>query len=367
MAQSIEDATLPTGWNTGWEKAKRTISYTPACIAVLGTSISWGKGSTDFYAKGWAGRLKALLNSTYGVTGEHIPPQYSAGSSATGTVPWLHSSITNYADLYGQAFAWASSAGILTTFTSPYACTSLDIVHYDFAAGTWHFTVDGIAAPTVTTTASTKQVKTSYTGLTSDVHVVAIGNNSASNTPFLAGINIYTNTTSGIWFARMAYSGASVTDYIATSPGPADRPILWQGIYAGGTTGFGFPTQPQLAIIELSVNDCTNAVTQVNYQSGLRRLVQALRRGSSDCSILFLVPCYPDGVNSDANVGGAPTTYFNYIAYIHQIAQSFNCGVLNVHARWGETPFAGGLLTASDIHPTDSGHQDIANFVFSIL
>lgn len=364
---TLKDAFLPTGWNTGWEKAKAQVHYSPARIAVIGTSISWGKGSTDFYIKGWAGRFKAALNTDYGVTGEHIPPQYSAGASASGTLPWVHSSITNYADLFGQAYAWSSNAGVLTTFTSPYSFTSLDIVHYDFAAGTWHFTVDGIQAPTVTTTAAAKLVKTTYSGLTNDIHTVAIGNNSAGNTPFLAGINIYTNTSAGVWFARVGYSGASLTDYIASSPGPVDRPTLWQGIYAGGTTGYGFPAQPHLAIIELSVNDCTNAVTQTNYQSGLRRLIQALRRGSTDCSIILLAPCYPDGVNSDANVGGAPTTYINYLAYMEQMARSYNCAMLNVHSRWGEIPFGSGLLTASDIHPTDSGHQDIANFVYAVL
>jgi hypothetical protein len=340
---------------------------TPAQIASLGTSISWGKNSSDYFVSGFVGQLKTLLNARYGVSGEFISVNYSPQRSSTGTAPWVFTSVSSQNDVYGLCFFWSATAGTVATLTTPYACTAIDLVHLDYAAGTWTYAVDGGSAVTVTNTGSGYQKKVSITGLANTSHTVVLGAVSASNGLALSGASLYTGST-GIWLARSGYSGANATDYIATSPAPTDRPTLWQGIYAGGATGFGFPTQPHLAIIEFSVNDCTNGSTIANYQSALRRFCQALRRGQRNASILFVLPCYPDGVNGDTNIGGAPATYYTYIDACRAVADSFNAAWINLHALWGETPCGdGNLWSATDIHPSTQGHTAIAALLASLL
>ena len=43
------------------------------------------------------------------------------------------------------------------------------------------------------------------------------------------------------------------------------------------------------------------------------------------------------------------------------------CGWINTHARLGETPVASGYMTATDAHPADGGHAEIARGVLEVI
>jgi hypothetical protein len=51
---------------------------------------------------------------------------------------------------------------------------------------------------------------------------------------------------------------------------------------------------------------------------------------------------------------------------MYALAQSYNCAVVNIHAKWGERPNALGFID-TDPHPNDAGYADMSTTILSIL
>jgi hypothetical protein len=261
------------------------------------------------------------------------------------------------------AYYNAGTAANAITFTTPYACTDIDIVYLDANAGTWNYAVDGGGSTPVTNTGVGYHKRIQLTGLANTTHTIVCGTQSAANVLMIAGCITYKSRTSGIGFASTAVYGQTQDDaWGQLHGGPADKPSYLQGKGAAAT-GFGFPSQPSLAMLEYGINDCGNGVTVASFTDTLRRLIQALRRGQSRCSILLLGNCNPDAVNGDLTAGNFANSanWVQYLAAMQQTAAYFNCAFVNMHARWGETPLGQGFVNAGGAHPNNAGHADIAS------
>lgn len=414
------DLELPDGWRNGWDAAAANAGSSPVNVAVIGDSISVGQhattadstttdGTTGQVGTSWLAKLRSALVAKYGCYADFWPAWgYSplAGTDLNGTLPWTTNNSGQAAsNQAGNAWSrtwWATAASTQShqTFTAPYACGEMHFFYEDYAAGTFKFVVDsGTAGQTFSYSIDGGATQTGNTN--TQVTITTAGNSTSANTvirkvriwnfsqsgrhkldygwqsatlvAICAGVTTIRNgATGGISFARHNFQGAWLTDWTThqAQTNPPDLPSLFQGGQPQGNvpfttaTGFGFPTQPHLLIIEGGINDCNGSATLANYEAALRRLIQAAKRGQANCSVLILLPCFPDSVNSDGSWSlmtnaTVAATWTDFLDIARRVARAWRCGFADVHSRWGETPYGSGFLPATDVHPTDAGYADI--------
>jgi lysophospholipase L1-like esterase len=516
---------LPDGWSDGWLAAKAAAGATPATILFIGDSIMVGGGSTDIINKNLMSRIKASLSASIPTYADFWGYASSSKTAYAGAGTPANAPFQDPLNAYTSAYpgsahdgGWTrtlqftgTGANAASTFTTPYACTDLDIVYLDLTAGTWQYRVDGGTLVTVRqagngfTQGCVNQIQ--LTGLASTTHTIDFGWQSANSVMLIQGVATYPSgraATAGLGYGRLAYGYGEMRQY--SNPASAslfDRILLMAGIIpqgpwfignrptaptlaaaaggsvdvgqhyynvslvgssgesvmalaaanitiAGGTqtvngsavsvgatafttrrriyrtkagtstpfyflqeiaddttttfvdtaadstltavyplafavpaqaaTGFGFPTQPNLTIIALGINDCNNARSETDFRNGLQRFIQATRRGNPNSSILLVSCYYPfnnqSGLSAysgfaysdDNNSGFANGDGWNaFKTAMARVARAYSCGFVDLEQRWGATPVAKGFLPNNDIHPTDAGHQDMANAILAVI
>ena len=371
---------LPQGWNDCWQAAKAASGATPAWMTAIGDSILQGLVASDFNTNGFFGKIKTYLKGLYPVMGDFYLSvdsldylQTEQGQTYNGTPTFTVNSQTGKSYAYGFGYGaypvWSGNAGAnIMSFVTPYSCTGVDIVYMDAVSGTWKYSVDGGALQTVTNTGAGYQKRIQITGLSNATHTIVFGTQSADYTVSILGCVAFVSRTAGLGYAGMGIYGLSLDGALASGSNiPADRITAFQG-KASATTGFGFPTQPSLAICEYGINDLGTSVAPATFLADLVRVVQAFRRGRQNCSIILIGNSCPDGVNSDVTSSFPnATTWYEFLAVMAQVAQTYNCAFVNIHAKWGETGVAQGFQTALQPHPNDAGHADIAKVLNAII
>lgn len=382
------DLYLPAGWDTGWRAAKAKAFSVPASIAFLGDSYTQGINCSDILSKSYPELVRAgFFARGYDRHGDYYPVTHSQawltneGNTFTGTPPFAYNAaqgVPRWARwAYGQ-FGFFNSpltvpAGPELTFTSPDACTAMDIIYFQDGTGqgTFTYAVDGGSPVTVTVNQNNIQSRISLTGLSNATHTIVFAGQSATASLCILGVACYSGHAGGLNVARIGYAGAATSDYTTQAgESPADKILLWQGSTDGGnTTGFGFPTQPALAVLAFGVNDCKNAVTIAAYQDVYRRFIQSFRRGCSDASVLLIANCNPDPNSNDSPVQFAnAANYHTFLMAMYQMAQAYRCGFINFHTKWGQTPYSAGLTGNNTFpHPTDAGYRDMAETILEVL
>lgn len=389
---------LPDGWDATWQAAKSASATTPAYVSVVGDSNAQGFQTAQHMTQAFPYLLRNALVAKYGSYGDYYTVANSvqylasigAGALPNGmTVPWTFDStfggdtawglgpqIMQLSGTFPQAWVNAGSGA----FTTPYACTAFDVIYHDWnTTGTWKYSVDDAAGAnlvTVTNDGRNSMRRLSVTGLSNAVHTVRFGAGSVQYALALNGIATYNPATSnrGIGFANISMAAAKAYQWLSSNSGmPDDRIRQLQGRYKTSTsvtseTGFGFPTQPHLAIIQLGINDCQDSFGLVQFRSALRRFCDAFRRGRDNASILFIICANPVPSSTDATAQWTRAESWSlYASQMYEIAAEYQCAVANFHADWMATPVAQGLITAADPHPTTAGHQAIANVLTSVL
>lgn len=402
IVQSRRWLTLPDGWDTGWKAARATSATTPASVAVIGDSDAQGYISTNWMTKPFPILLRNALVAKYGSYADYWTVDKSArfqtitnmASSQVGTLPFTFDTTFGTSTSAGYTFnlrglattisqdnttypvAWVNAGS--ANFVTPYACTALDIIHHDLVSGTFQYNVDdavGGARVTVTNAAWNTMRRIPITGLTNATHTVRFGASSVAQAMGLNGVVTYApGATGGIGFANTGAAGSSLYDWgVSTFGQPDDRIRQWQGRYKTAlattvNTGFGFPTQPHLAIIQLGINDCSNSHGPVHFRIALRRMVEALRYGRPDCSVMIVVCPNPQTTTTDVTIQFPRAELWSlYADQIDAVAAEYQCAVANFHADWMPTPFGQGFTASNDAHPTDAGHQHIADVLASVI
>lgn len=377
--------TTPAGWDTAWQAAKAAAKTTPAVLAAIGDSITAAQNSGDVMNNNWVELLAndLAVSANGGRYADFYPLwTYSSrfNSSMIGTAPYTDpGGGSSWEGGYGRAVELGT--GQNTTFTPPRntAVVGFDLIYVDAFVGSFTYSVDGGSAQTVTTTLSSYTSslikKVSITGLTAGAHTITI-NGASGHACVLVGVAVYYSGGTGIGITRSAYNGGRAVD-LATPGGlnlgaggvpsaPNNKLLAWAGTTAGGSASVaydGFPGQPSLAIIGLVVNDCVYGSALATYKTTLQRLIRALRRGTADCSILFLMPSFPDSIYSDAGVSGNGIYYHRWKSVVADVARTFTCAVADIDGKWLSRGVALGFQGTADIHPNASGYADIYNTI----
>lgn len=372
----------PAGWDAAWRTALANRLNAPAKVLLIGDSIAAGQIAPRT-AQQFDEILASTLRTQYGTWGDYYSnmaiwdqsgPPYSLWGPLTGGGVFT-------------GFGWhimtmsTTLAGSLQGFTTQYASTTLDILYVDSIAGTWQYQIDGGAWQTVTNTgggtpASTSIKRISLTGLPNAIHALNWGNQSAANVAMLAGVATYSGQSGGIGFARMVGMGWALNN-LRDPNTPNNRLSLFSNKSPQndatpiGAGTFGFPLGPHLAILELFANDVasdggTNSVA--SFIETYAVLIQMLRVAQPGCSILFLIPAYPNANWTDNSTGFANQMLAqSYVHAILALAAEYSCAVLDIGPRWGPTPVARGYQQAGNIHPIAAGHASIANEVLALI
>lgn len=372
--------TLPDNWDANWTAAKAGSGSAPATIGLYGDSIGQGSVVTDWKTQSFFELLRANLISRYSLSGDFYPPVYNtAFQPSVGSMPF---SIAGGAGAFGswgflQTYLWTAAA-----FTNPAltfdssntptpAFSDADVHSLNFAAGTFTYQVDALTGVVVTNFTDASITKTPIASIVSGAHTIKLTAESADYAGAIAGISTFQSRASGLFFARFAAAGFRASDWgLTVGTQPADRIKLQQGTtHAGAATGYGPPTQPDLAIIELGVNDCQFPISLDRFEGSLRRFCQAFRRGKSNASILFIIPSMPDGTSGEVTSGNFsnPENWPLYIDRIYAVAAAFGAAVLNIHAAWASQGVALGYQAANQPHPGITGHAWIATQLEAIL
>ena len=408
LAPAPQYCYLPPGWDAAWRTAKTNVGSSRIVVTGIGDSIMQGWMASDVLTTSWWALLRSAILTANGnaLSGDHYNLMLSAaavaifGGPGTATYPFVIAGTanTNYGldvGMYNYAAFNITAQSPFITFTTPYVCTAFDILYVDgFQAGSWSYKVDGGSATTVTTsgsgsTSNGQIKKISVSSLSNTTHTVVINSLDANfGSCIIGGITTYKSTT-GVTFANMGWPGMGLITgsqannnlFSGTNATPIDRVALYQG-YTGtvasptALSGFGFPTQPDLAIIALGVNDASASVTRANFRDGLDRLVWSLRYGKSDaCSILLLANWGPDGtlgtsstITNQDQTANSWTAYRDLRAAMLEVAQAEECAYVDIHGFFGRKPVTNGWInSATDIHPTTSGHSKIETLLSALV
>jgi hypothetical protein len=377
----------PDQWDKGWNNALRTSGSTPASVCVIGDSFTQGEPQTsDYMSKPFWALFRSNLLAKYTHGGDFYGVWYCSdfyvnvlGSTFAGTPPFVINTTGSGRQWAGGGFGeqvwWTtgSIAGNILTFTTPYACTDIDIITVDYNSGNWTYTVDGGATQTVTIPSNDGSTlrRTQITGLSNTTHTVVVTGQSGAQVFVPYGVATYKTRTTGLRFGWTAVCGAAMPNYLIGQTPLVGSYTVWQGRSNATLTGFGFPAAPDLFIIALGINDCQFSgfgMGLEGYQGALRKLCACIRRGNPGASILFVAHNNPSGDVSDVT-----TPFVNarawplFIDRMLNIAIDFNCALVNLHAKWGETGVAQGFQIAGNPHPNDAGHADIAAVLNGIL
>lgn len=118
---------------------------------------------------------------------------------------------------------------------------------------------------------------------------------------------------------------------------------------------------PSLTVIALTANDYGGQTSLTSYKTNLQTLItRALVYG--DVLLTSI------GVHYDENTSAIKQQ--SYVDIVKQLAITNNCAYLDIHDRWNGGVYAQnilGFLANGDVHPTASGHQDIATAILRVI
>jgi len=379
---------LPTGWDDTWRTAKTASATTPAWIAFLGDSVAQGAATTTYLTQGFPAVITAGLKTRYPTEyAEYHPVSDSVYVNAGfgGTPPWVindtaHATWNGGYAVNGALYWSGAVTNPMATFTTPVACTAVDIVFINpFAANgtTLSYTIDGGATQTWTNVVQngngTQHIR--ITGLSNATHIIRITGQSNDFAIVLMGAACYPNgvTGTGVGYVRAATTGMSVTNFMISGQQPSlgQNFRLWNGTNGNGTArALGFPMQPHAAIVELGINDCTSyTLTQFRY--GMNRLIESLRYGQENCSIIIVGAANPiptPWTDMTSTPTGNTSTYDQYLGVMRNIADAHRCAYFDVASLVGSTGVTDGYFAATaGPHGTVAYHALIANSLLAVL
>ena len=319
-----------------------------------GDSITEGSGATT-KADRWQDLVRDALRSRY------QPSGVAGGAGYIPAFTYYNNPVT-----YSGSYTQPSTNGLgflgitmspAATATLSFTGTALDVfVTKVSGGGTLTVSVDGASSGTgfaSISTANASQVNGAVTrvgGLSAGAHTVVV--TASSGTSTLEGLMVYNgDETKGIRIWNNAHSGHSAGSFTSTGP--------WTGALAA--------IQPALMVIMLGVNDWRTASTSItavsNYIANVRSIISAARAACTvPPSVLLIAPYLPaTGTNNGI------ISYQPFQNCLYELAESLSdTTLLNLFARTGGNSFQGtqlGLLQGDNVHPSDKGHQFIADAV----
>lgn len=314
-------------WNVA--KAKAPYSSTPPCVVVLGDSITDATGATN-YNTGYSGLLRNAIQMSTGLSGYGFSCNHQFSPDGTWTQLKQGTNLTTW-----KGTPTSTAVSFKQTFAS------IDVIYSKATdGGTFTVKVDGIAN-TINCNGSASSHNVATFTFPNAPHTIEIDAATSGNT-YIEGVICRTGNN-GMLVHTLGHPGIRATDYTNNSD------------IVASTSAFN----PQLTIIMLGTNDAYNQVSLSTYQSCLDAIVkQALTTG--DVLVMAM-----------GDQSGATYTipYSSYVNTAKQVAINNNCAFLSIYDRWQQsyTWANNNGLMYDNLHPSQSGHADIAEAIREVL
>jgi hypothetical protein len=285
----------------------------------------------------------------------------------------LKGSVTTPAGGFGQYLEYVSSSASypLISFYSPTPCSRIDIYYWDStgASGqTWTCAGDVNAQSVTITLAGSNSMKTQTFNFadSTKTHFVLMGNPSNGSSMRILGFGVYQPnfaTNTGLAFSRCSPGGDGYAfNYGAGAVIPPS---------SGGLTQWNASTPiPYGSDLNILVanDDLISGVGLDSSARCLELIIKALRKGNQGCSIIIVLPAPTGDLSDGATQLYAPVQYWlNNMRMIQQLSESYNCLCVNIMDWWSSLGLELAYQVTNNNHPTDLGHQNIADMLMQVL
>ncbi|BET51759.1 hypothetical protein RGQ21_67410 [Kitasatospora aureofaciens] len=362
-------------WGEFW-KPKRDAAATggKAKVLFVGDSITKGYYVSDLVNKNFVGLVRNGLQAKYGDGGSGL---YSSNRSAAiiGSKPEAIAAWTANNSIISTTGTWTDTGlywgpGISSIYADAAATATFRVrgstVRIYTLAGVntpnagYTYSIDGgapVAVPDPGLTSGSVRT-TTVTGLTAGNHTVVISYNGTGGARLqLIGVSAENDT--GIVVDNMGRSGAKTSDFFVSGTGNA----LWHG-------GTSYPAD--LVVYALGANDAAASVSLDTWSGTVYQMlntIKAVNQGQTD--ILMLI--------QHRGNYGAGTFYSQYAARARGIAEEYGAALVNMwpigrnsYSYWSGLGYWGdstnpGAAGADIVHPSDAGHQVIADQLLPLL
>lgn len=346
----------------GWFGSLADRQFACTSIAVIGTSITMGEGASAF-SNTWCQRLAALLRTRFGVSGggrgwlnpepheltTWVPPYVTVSGS-----PASHNGFSP--ELLAWDFTTAGQQWVYSLNGD-----SADIMWVgNTGDGTFSYQVDSGSVTDVSTSVTFSDGQITHVSLgAAGSHTLTISYVSG-NPVYLDGVREYNGDyTAGIQVSQCGFGGAITSDWAGTTSDPFATPAAVAAL------------NPGLVIIELGVNDNANGISPSQTQANLATLIAGLRSAP-----VYANPPYPPpylllaDYNAYGNSGMSNALWAEYVDAMYAVAAGDpEVDVLDLSLRMPSTAAVNtwGLYAGDKLHPSNNGHQMIADAVCDFL
>lgn len=338
-----------------WREACADIDVNPARILGIGDSVMYGSYASNIVSTNWFNRLRVALQQKLGDNGVGwIPiPSGTTPDQAQWTLAgggWTIPSGTNN----GITARYITATGTGNTATFTITGTALDIVYVKVTdGGTVVITIDGVAQTSINCNGAVNNDfghVQSYTGLSAGSHTVVL-TAPASGKAYLEGAFAYNPPASGpkgLYTYNFAMPGAASDRYTTN---------ISRGLAVAN---------PHLTIIAHGLNDAVTQPSTQNFMSNIGTIIAACQAVGSSVILLSYFPINDTNQLRNAN-------YPILVDRMYQLADRYNCGMIDVFKGWEETYAAAqtaglmgsgaydGLSGTDKLHPSDKGMRLIAS------
>ena len=331
------------------------VDANPIKIALLGTSISYGAYASDLHNTNYPSRIRRQLQAKYGDVGYGNYPVPS-NSTALATTPWWQfTGAWTYNGAYGIAGRCFYGNAVGSTATLVFVGNTLHLFFSKAAngalpAGTT-VTIDGsaVTSPDFSGTASKANFIT-YSGLSDGEHTLVITMGDTSKYAYIEDALVDKPISSGqkgCYLYNFGHSSAVARRFTDSKAAYTIAPI-----------------SASLVIVELGVNDTVDTAAFLTNMDALLAAINA-----NPTTSVLLLSMY-DWSTTEATLAAMATIR----THIYNLADTYNCAVLDVYGQWGTWAQAdelglwgaAGYAGASGhdtIHPSDKGHRLLAEMV----
>lgn len=253
----------------------------------------------------------------------------------------------------GNSMAYSSGAnGETATFISDVPGTRVTLLYGDKNVwGPFTVAIDGAAPVTVTPSDAGGRVGTyQVTGLANTIHKVVV---TTTSTTYISLIGVIVDTGTGL---RIDNAGIG-----------SDRLSHWNNVnwYGQGVMQSGLTPAPDLAIIQMQINDAGDQLAVATYESGLTTLVQRFTALGSDV-ILSTGPTPTTATYGPFTISTAQ--WATYTAKQFSVANTLNLPLLHISERMGlYTEANASSLMGDGLHPNGSGYAVMARAFLDLL
>lgn len=341
-------------------QARSEAGGNPVNVLLKADSIGQSTVNAPFSKNSWFARVQAMVEARSGYYGSGMNFLFDVGGqdtrwSQTGT--WAR--LAGKGMVEAQAYTTVT-AGSTATFTDDFDRITVYYLTTADGGTDAKYALNGGAATTFSANGA-ESVQSFTVTATRGTNSLVITAPTAGRLTLLA-VDVRVGTTKGYRFQKAAVAGQTVGNFTRNdAPG---APLALSASLA----------VPDLTIIALETNDYANWATPLaTYRAGLVSLISSAQ--TTGDVVLIATPTPErrrgtDGIGGNANDIPLTTspTLADYTATLYELADTYNCVVLDFQERWGDFAAANvaGLM-ADDYHPSDRGNWDYAHALYEAI